>query len=377
MPLTEQFDEIASHSVGDISPLLGQATLASVAEAILGLSLNELGDEFISTNLQLINVASNQSATQVLADALLRWIPNAICDLMLYIPVQPFSFVSRAKVLTDEIGKRVIRSSKIAKSKGLEGIGGFYDALVDKAQTYSSDGNNAFSERDILDQTTLLLLAGQDTTANTLVFGFLELARDVDLQERLRAEIHFYYASRLGTRDANTFDNMPLLNAFIKETLRLYPAVALSDRVATEDVVLPLSEPIITSRGKQLTQIPIPKGQIVYIGTAEYQRSESIWGPDAHEFKTSRWLKDDGPLKGEGVSSYANLLSFFGGTRICLGWRFALLEMQIFVCELVTKFEFSLPDEVHLRTTCQYAMTLQPMLPDGKKGAFLAIKRVT
>ncbi|KAK7064998.1 cytochrome P450 [Favolaschia claudopus] len=363
--LTEQFEDIVSHAVGDISPLFGQATLAAVTEAVLGLSLNDLGDEFISTNLSLIKMTSNQSATQLLVDSVLRRIPVTIRDLASRIPVEPFKSIHKAKYLSDEIGMKVIQNSKNAKGQGLDGTCGFYGDLVDKTCP-------TFSERDILDQTSLLLLAGQDTTANTLTFGFIELARNLDLQEQLRAEIH----TSLGSGDAKAYDGMPLLNAFIKEALRMYPPVAVSDRIATEDIVLPVSEPIITSQGTQISEIPILKGQVVYLGTAQYQRSELRWGPDANEFNPSRWLKEGGALNGEGVSSYANLLSFFGGSRICLGWRFALLEMQIFVCELVAKFQFSLPDEDHLNARCRYAFTIQPMLPNGKKAAFLKIKRV-
>ncbi|KAK7007965.1 cytochrome P450, partial [Favolaschia claudopus] len=361
--LTEQFDDFTCHSVGDISPLFGQATLAAVTEAILGLSLNDLGDEYISTNLELMKMAANQSATQLLVDALLRWIPVAIRDLVIHIPVQPFKFLHRARYLSDSIGMKVIQDSKNAKSRGLDGSCGLYGDLVGKT-------GPTFSERDILAQTSLLLLAGQDTTANTLTFGFIELARNVDFQEQLRAEIH----ASLGSGDANTYDSMPLLNAFIKEVLRMYPPLAVSERLATEDVILPLSEPIITSQGTQISEIPILKGQVVYMGTAQYQRSESRWGPDANEFKPSRWLKDEGPLNGEGVSSYANLLTFFGGSRICLGWLG--MEMQIFICELVAKFHLSIPEEDHLNARCRYALTLQPMLPDGKKAAFLKIERV-
>ncbi|KAK7007998.1 cytochrome P450, partial [Favolaschia claudopus] len=369
--LTGQFDGITRDSVADISPLLGQATLATVTEAVLGLSLNDLGDEFISTNLEVMKMAANQSATQLLVDALLREMPVLIRDLASRIPVQPFKFIRRAKYLSNEIGMKVIQNSKNAKSRGLDGTCGLYGDLDFLIPTVGNTGPT-FSERDIVDQTSVLLVAGQDTTANTLTFGFIELARNVDSQEQLRAEIH----ASLGSGDAKTYDTMPLLNAFIKEVLRMYPAVAVSDRLATEDVVLPLSEPIITSQGTQISEIPILKGQVVYMGTAQYQRSESRWGPDANEFNPSRWLKEGGALNGEGVSSYANVLTFFGGSRICLGWRFALLEMQVFICELVAKFRFSLPDEDHLNARCRYALTLQPMLPDGKKAAFLKIKRV-
>ncbi|KAJ7928380.1 hypothetical protein B0H13DRAFT_1860575 [Mycena leptocephala] len=68
---------------------------------------------------------------------------------------------------------------------------------------------NALTEEEIAAQTALILEAGQDTTANTLAFGLLELARAPELQEKPRAEIHSMGGSK-------AYDSMPLLNVFIK-----------------------------------------------------------------------------------------------------------------------------------------------------------------
>ena len=80
-------------------------------------------------------------------------------------------------------------------------------------------------------QTSLIMIAGIDTVvpesyfrstfrlltkrtqAKTLAFGLTELAKNGELQESLRAEIH----ATLGTgRENIPYDSMPLLNAFIK-----------------------------------------------------------------------------------------------------------------------------------------------------------------
>ncbi|KAK6984158.1 cytochrome P450, partial [Favolaschia claudopus] len=124
---------------------------------------------------------------------------------------------------------------------------------------------------DLVAQTSLILLAGQDTTANTLAFRMLELAQRPELQARLREEIY----TTLSTAGSSVqYDNMPLLNAFIKatETLRMYPAAALSERVALEDSVIPLATPITTRSGKTIDAIPVGKGQVVMLGVAAYQR---------------------------------------------------------------------------------------------------------
>ncbi|KAJ7927009.1 hypothetical protein B0H13DRAFT_1971764 [Mycena leptocephala] len=77
--------------------------------------------------------------------------------------------------------------------------------------------------------------------------------------------------------------------------------------------------------------------------------------------------------QGEALGPHANLLSFLGGPRTCLGWRLALLEMQVFICEVVGKFSLTLPEG---HSICpRFVTTLMPTMPDGTKGALLSIKR--
>jgi cytochrome P450 len=75
------------------------------------------------------------------------------------------------------------------------------------------------TEEEIVAQTAIIMIAGQDTTATTLAFSLLELAKAPELQEKLRAEIH---ATVGGARASSiAYDSMPLLNAFIKVCLEI------------------------------------------------------------------------------------------------------------------------------------------------------------
>jgi len=44
------------------------------------------------------------------------------------------------------------------------------------------------------------------------------------------------------------------------------------------------------------------------------------------------------------IGVYGNLVTFSGGPRSCIGWRFALIEMHTFLVTLVRHFDFSLPE---------------------------------
>ncbi|KAJ7800893.1 cytochrome P450, partial [Mycena olivaceomarginata] len=103
----------------------------------------------------------------------------------------------------------------------------------------------------------------------TLGWVLYRLAQMEDYQHALRDEIRL--ATAKGTGDPD-YDKMPLLNAMINEVLRFYPAFPLAERMATEDCVLPLSQPIISIDGSQILEIPIKKGQLFFVAIASYNR---------------------------------------------------------------------------------------------------------
>ncbi|KAJ7333934.1 hypothetical protein DFH08DRAFT_814004 [Mycena albidolilacea] len=126
---------------------------------------------------------------------------------------------------------------------------------------------------------------------NDCKYNLLYLARSTrapDLREKLRAEIHTTVGNAC-FRGA-VYDSMPLLNAFIKEALRLrYPTEAISECMAVKDVFIPLADGIRTSRGEHISCLPIREGQIVNLGIASYQRLESCWGDGAQAKKLLVW----------------------------------------------------------------------------------------
>ncbi|KAG9226814.1 hypothetical protein CCMSSC00406_0003513 [Pleurotus cornucopiae] len=108
--------------------------------------------------------------------------------------------------------------------------------------------------------------------------------------------------------------------------------------------VLPLSKPVTLTTGEVLHEISIPKGQKFRLSLAGYNRSKVIFGEDAHVFNPDRWLSTI-PKNSVNVGIYSNLLTFGGGLRACIGFRFALIEFQAFLVELVSTFEFALTEE--------------------------------
>jgi len=101
--------------------------------------------------------------------------------------------------------------------------------------------------------------------------------------------------------------HLPMIQAFLHETLRLHPSVATDSRDALNDDVL-------------------PDGQFIQAGTnVQYApyifgRSTKLWGADALEFKPERWLDPTTRTSIKEVSQY-KFITFNAGPRLCLGKR--------------------------------------------------------
>ncbi|KAJ7362526.1 cytochrome P450 [Mycena albidolilacea] len=359
--ILEQLDNSPAVST-DIFPHLTNATLGAISEALFGTSIKDLGDEFVETSFQTIELSASRFKIKALVDTLGDWLPIRFWRVATHLPTTTFRTIRRGSYLTNQIGRQIVRERLDAARQGLEMNDDLFSLM------WNSDVADKISGDDIIAQMRLIFLAGQDTTATTVAFGLLELARNPTFQEKLRAEIQ----DALGT-SAVTYDGMPLLNAFIKETVRLYPALPISDRIAVQDTTIPLADQIITSTGERMSHIPVLKGQHITLCIAAYQRVESRWGTDSHEFNPFRWL-DGAEFRTEAVGPYANLLSFFGGPHTCLGWRFAVLQMQVIIFQLVANFSFAQVEGELVQP--RFLSNLLPITSSGEKAVPLSITRI-
>ncbi|KAJ7059764.1 cytochrome P450 [Mycena amicta] len=364
-------------SLVDVILLLETATMSAISEVAFGISLSEMDKQLVQNYHDLALLGNTISPSSILSDAISAplhahlpgWFWRAIGRL----PVQPFVMLRSTNALAMALGTKLVRSKvEAAQEMGIDEVkGDVYGRLL------TSLKQGSMSADEIAGQTAVIMLAGQDTTSNALAFALLELARDPRFQDELRAEMQSSFHS--GERLA--YDNMPLLNSLIKEVLRFYPGVPLHERIAERDVLLPLKEPILSTSGEEIRAIPILKGQIVIASVCGYHRLSTRWGADADVFRPTRWV--DGTVGNEadvvGVGPYANLAAFLGGGRTCIGWRFALLEMQTLLFTLVRGFRFSIPDVDKMGagpSRVKALNLLMPVLPSGEKGLVLNVEKI-
>jgi hypothetical protein len=136
------------------------------------------------------------------------------------------------------------------------------------------------------------MLAGHETTSTAVSWTLFELAQHPEVQTELRAELRSCPLP-LGTKDnapldADTLaalDKLPLLDAVVRETLRVHAPVQNSSRVATRDTDIPLERPFVDKQGITRERIHVAKGDGFLIPVLLVHWSKELWGDDAREWK--------------------------------------------------------------------------------------------
>lgn len=172
------------------------------------------------------------------------------------------------------------------------------------------------TDDQISDEVITIILAGFETTANTLSWIFSYLNENKDIYDELIEESIKISKSNNFIEDINSSE---LLDGIIKETLRLKPSLWILPRMAANDI----------SVGDKF----IPKGANVILSPYVTHRNESVY-IDPEKFIPSRWNNSFEKTLPRGA-----YVPFSAGPRKCIGDQFALLEMKIILCLFSAKFK--------------------------------------
>ncbi|KAH9899158.1 cytochrome P450 [Cubamyces lactineus] len=203
-------------------------------------------------------------------------------------------------------------------------------------------------EEELIGQMSTLTFAAMDTTSNALSLTLWRIAQNPAAQDKMRQEIlEAQEASVNGDIGHDDLVALPYLDAVCRETLRLHVPAPFRFRDAQRDIVLPLSEPVRGVDGKLMHQILVPKGTSVFVGVAASNTNKALWGEDAYQWKPERWLQPlpEAVLEAKIPGVYANLMTFWGGGRACIGFKFSQLEMKVVLAVLLSTFKFELSEK--------------------------------
>jgi cytochrome P450 len=181
------------------------------------------------------------------------------------------------------------------------------------------DTGEPMPHKQVRDEALTLLLAGHETTAVALSWAWYELARTPAARAALDAELASDPAR--AALAAAAWEDLPVTRAVVAETLRLHPPGYVLARRPTEDV--------------SIDRYRFGKGSAVIISPYGLHRDERSWGPDAGEFRPSRWLQPDGSYdEGAPGQPRGAYLPFGAGSRMCIGAGFAVMEAVLLLARL-------------------------------------------
>jgi len=184
-----------------------------------------------------------------------------------------------------------------------------------------SEEGERFDDQEIVDHMIFLMMAAHDTTTSTLTSMTYELARHPEWQERVRAESLAFADAYVGF---DTMEQLESLTWVMKETLRRYPPLPVIPRVATADF--------------EFEGFRIPKGTMVVVSPI-HTHHMAEWWTEPLRFDPERFA----PARAEDERHTHSWVPFGGGPHLCLGMRFAEMQIKAVMHQLVRRYRWSVP----------------------------------
>lgn len=178
----------------------------------------------------------------------------------------------------------------------------------------------AFKDSELLDELMSLIVAGFETSANTLNWAWYLISGHPGVEARLVEEAQRCVAD-VSAVNADNITAMSYTQQVLEETLRLYPPVWLFTRRARTD--------------DELVDYEVPAGTDIYLSPYVLHRSEHLW-PNPEKFDPDRF--DVSSAADSKVKQGRPYFPFSLGPRRCLGEYFSFLEMKIHLGLLLQQF---------------------------------------
>jgi cytochrome P450 len=180
-----------------------------------------------------------------------------------------------------------------------------------------------FSDGELLDELMTLIVAGFETSANTLNWVWYLIAKHPGVEARLIDEAQ-RVVPNVSAISADNLGEMTYTQQVLEEVLRLYPPVWLFTRRSHAD--------------DDLEDFDVPAGSDIYLAPLVLHRTDHYWPEpdtfDPERFRPTDQAKRDRPF-----------LPFSLGPRRCLGEYFSFLEMKVHLGLLLPRFRMCLVDE--------------------------------
>ena len=237
------------------------------------------------------------------------------------------------------LGDVVKEIIKTRRQQGLTGRKDLLHLMMTANEETTVEGVSRLSDEEIVAQSIVFLLAGYETSSNTLSFILYHLALNPDVQDKLRTEINEAMESNAKRKSLYELaQNMEYLDCVIKESQRLCPAAPQVNRECCENY--------------DLNGIHIPAGTEILIPIYVLHHDPDAW-QNPEKFDPERFRS---PAKD--ARHAFQFLPFGAGPRNCIGMRFALMEVKIALVRILMKYKFVASPETQVPLEIREGITL-------------------
>ncbi|XVF52082.1 hypothetical protein PTKIN_Ptkin04bG0236400 [Pterospermum kingtungense] len=243
------------------------------------------------------------------------------------------------EIFDEMIGKRMEARASDSTTKN----GDFLDVLLDQ---WEQDGS-ALNRETIKPLIQNLFIAGSETSATTTEWAMAELLRNPEVMRKARNELIRVIGSERTVKESD-IDELPYLQAVVKETLRLHPAA-------------PLLLPYKARNNAEICGYTIPKGAHVLVNIWAINRDPKYWNQPL-KFYPERFIGSKMDYKGGSFE----FIPFGAGRRLCLGLPLATRMVHLMLASMILSFDWKLPQGTNpedLDMQEHFGMTLKKAKP--------------
>jgi cytochrome P450 len=248
-----------------------------------------------------------------------RLMMSPFASTILKLPVAPAQRFREAKQQLDQLVYGMITERRASG-------GDFGDLLSMLLVAQDTEGaGEKMTDLQIRDEILTLFLAGHETTANALAWTWYLLAKHPESEQAFFEELDRVLGGRAPSAD--DVDSLRYTYALLAESMRLYPPAWLIGRISIEKFEM----------GGQ----SFPANAIFFVSPWIMHRDARFWG-EPREFVPERWMS---PNPDRPKMAY---IPFGGGSRVCIGERFAWMEGVLLLARIGQKWRFRLAPEAKI-----------------------------
>ena len=287
-----------------------QNSSLDIAEEMMSLTLQIVGKTLFSLDLSDKSNTIGEAVT-----TLLKLLGNYV-----YAPFPPISIPTarnRRLLAANRTLEQVIYRMIAERRAQNVDTGDLLSMLLLARDEETGQGMN---DRQIRDELMTMLLAGHETTANTLAWTWYLLSQHPEVEQRLYTEVDEVLGGTLPT--VEHLSELKYTNMVLEEALRLYPPACIFGRKAIAD--------------DELGGYPIPANSMILVSPYAVQHHPDYW-PDPERFDPERFTPEHTAER----PHYA-YFPFSSGPRMCIGSSFAMMEAQLILATIAQRYRLRL-----------------------------------